>query len=148
MPYDLAEFEAHLPTLHQCVTVDAETDEALHAARWSVATFESFAEFVRFTFRYSCVIQPFVYDPQRDDLDEWFHADPDADQRAEDFVTQNKAIAEDSRGWMSLNYPSVSIEWLTSGTQGRLITLEDGDWPAMVGQDSEGYFSVFVADAT
>ncbi|MCA9021478.1 MAG: hypothetical protein KDA74_15120 [Planctomycetaceae bacterium] len=49
---------------------------------------------------------------------------------------------------MSRFYPAVSITWLNSGLHGKIMTFDDGDWPEMVGYDADGYFTVFVADAT
>ncbi len=148
MSYDLSEFRNCLPTLHQCVTVDPETEEALHAARWPDSAFNSLADFLRFTYRFSCVIQPFIFDSQRDDLDGWFHADPSSDERAAESVAKHETVNEEAHEWMSRFYPSISIEWLNSGLHGKIISFMDGDWPEMVGYDTDGYFSVFVADAT
>ena len=75
MAYDLNLFWKLLPKQLQCIPIDAESEFALHAARWPLADFASFAEFVRFTYRYSCVLQPFISDPKRSDLAGWFYAD-------------------------------------------------------------------------
>ena len=45
-------------------------------------------------------------------------------------------------------YPRVSVDFLKDGLHGKLYALLDGEWPEAYGYDTEGYYSVFVADAT
>lgn len=146
MRYDLQPFWNCLPTKCQCVFMNPEAEVALHAARWPRSSFDSFADFVRFTYRYSCVLQPFINDPKRSDLDEWFHADPTADERADALMNQKPAENQDAREWMTRFYPPFSIEWLNAGIDGKIISLTDGEWPEMLGYDTEGFFNVFAAD--
>jgi hypothetical protein len=148
MPYDISAFRNCLPSLHECITVDPETEEALHAARWPTSAFDTLADFLQFTYRFSCVIQPYIFDPQRDELDGWFHADPASDDRAAETTAKHETVNEEANDWMRRFYPTVSIDWLRSGLHGKIISFNDGDWPEMVGHDTEGYFTVFVADAT
>lgn len=148
MPYDLSQFRKHLPTKYQCVVIESENEMALHAARWPCGSFENFEEFVRFAYRFSCVLQPFIFDPSRDDLDGWFHADPSSDERASDLMKRVKISNEDARIWTARYYPLLSVECLSGGVHGKIISVLDGSFPEMVGYDTEGFFCVFVADAT
>jgi|GEM_PF-3138758 len=148
MPYEFSEFERHLPTHHCSVIIDDENQVALHAGRWPYSAFDGLAEFVQFTYRYSSVLQPFLFDHERDDLEGWFAADSTADQRAADFLQRNPTKNEDARHWMARFYPQIKIDWLNMGVHGKLISLVDGARPEMIGYDAEGYFCVFAADAT
>ena len=148
MPYDLAEFLNCLPTMSRCIALDSQSEELLHAARWSISAFDSLTNFVTFTYRFSCVIQPFIFDSQRDDLDDWFYPDANSEDRAAEAIATQPLINQEAHQWMSRCYPSLCISWLNAGFHGKILSFEDGDWPEMVGYDTEGYFTVFVADAT
>ena len=148
MPYDLSAFRCKAPTLHECVVIDPEREVALHVARWPYPAFDSLEDFVRFTYRYSCVLQPFIFDPVREDLDGWFHPDPASDARADDLLKRETAKNQEAREWMRQFYPSVTIDWLNAGLHGKIVSMLDGEWPEMLGYDTEGFFCVFAADAT
>jgi len=148
MPYDLLEFRSKTPPKHECVIIDPENEIALHVARWPYSAFDSPEDFVRFTYRYSCVLQPFIFDPMRDDLDGWFHEDSTSDTRADDLLKRETTKNQEAREWMRQFYPSVAIDWLHAGLHGKIFSLLDGDWPEMLGYDTDGFFCVFVADAT
>jgi hypothetical protein len=148
MLYDLSEFRERLPVHHQCVVIDPESEVALHVARWPYRSFNDLAGFVRFTYRYSCVLQPFIFDSSRNDLRSWFHADLSADQRAADLLNKNRTTNQEASDWMARFYPGISIDWLNAGVHGKIISLMDGEWPEMLGYDTDGYFCAFAADAT
>ena len=128
--------------------IDPEREVALHVARWPYPAFDSLEDFVRFTYRYSCVLQPFIFDPVREDLDGWFHPDPASDARADDLLKRETAKNQEAREWMRQFYPSVTIDWLNAGLHGKIVSMLDGEWPEMLGYDTEGFFCVFAADAT
>ncbi|PHR95168.1 MAG: hypothetical protein COA78_30665 [Blastopirellula sp.] len=148
MRYDLADFEAHLPNYHECIIFDAENEIGLHIARWDPVAFNDFGAFVQFTCCVSSALQPFICNPNRTDLAEWYCPDETDHQRARKLLIVNPTINTEVRQWMARYYPSISVPWLTEGLHGKIMSLVDGDWPEMSAYDTHGYYTVFIADLT
>ena len=144
----LADFEAHLPNDHECIILDAENEIGLHIARWDPVVFHDFGAFVQFTFCVSSALQPFICNPNRKDLAEWFRPDETDQQRAREILAANPTTNTEVRYWMATHYPTVSVRWLTEGLHGKLMSLVDGEWPEMSACDTHGYYTVFAADLT
>jgi len=145
MPYPLTEFTDCLPTAVYYADLD-ESDMALHAATWAPNHFQSLASLVRFAYRYSCVLQPYIANPGRADLDEWFFADDAADERAEQALGRNPIAALDAAAWLEEHYPTVSIRWLVSGAFDKALIL-GGEYPEFYAWGLRGSCHVFAADS-
>jgi hypothetical protein len=145
---DLSYFKANLPCDVACELLDPAMELGFHAARWTTDSFPNFQSFVRYTYGFSSVLQPYICDPTRDDLHDWFRPDMADIARADNLLMRNATTNTEVREWMRAQYPLLSIPWLTSGLHGKLLSLTDGDWPEMLAYDTDGYFTAFVADLT
>lgn len=148
MYYDVADFKDHLPKYHDCIILDSETETGLHIARWDPVAFHDFGAFVPFTFSVSSALQPFICNPSRTDLAEWFRYDESDSRRAREILIANPTTNTEVRQWMARYYPSISIPWLNEGLNGKLMSLVEGEWPEMYAHDTHGYYTVFAANLT
>jgi hypothetical protein len=89
MPDSLSDFNANLPSNVACVLLDPALEIGFHAARWATDAFPDFRSFVRFTFCYSSALQPYICEPTRDDLHEWFRPDPSDVDRVVDLLERH-----------------------------------------------------------
>ncbi len=145
---DLLSFNANLPSEVACELIDQTLEIGFHTARWPINAFPDFPSIVRFTYGYSSVLQPYICDPSREDLHDWFRPDASDIDRADSLLDRNATTNTEVREWMRAQYPLISIPWLTSGLHGKLLSMTDGDWPEMLAYDTDGYVTGFVADLT
>ena len=106
---DLSSFNAKLPSEGACELLDPALELGFHAARWPIDAFPDFPSFVRFTDGYSSVLQPYICDPSRDDLDGWFRPDATDIDRADSLLDRNPTTNTEVRERMRSQYPLISI---------------------------------------
>ncbi|MDM4019459.1 hypothetical protein [Roseiconus lacunae] len=145
---DYSFFKSTLPSYVACELLDPALELGFHAARWDTNSFPDFRSFVRYTFGFSSVLQPYICDPEREDLRGWFQPDTADIERADDLLARRATTNTEVREWMWTQYPLISIPWLTSGLHCKLLSITDGEWPEMLAHDTDGFFTVFVADLT
>ncbi|MEM1070487.1 MAG: hypothetical protein AAGI63_16415 [Planctomycetota bacterium] len=141
MTSPLQSFLDQRPFFTQCVPTKVG-ELAIHFGVWRGSDFPDLDAFVTFAIRNSAILQPYIAEPDRHDLEKWIHFDPNSGDSAASFLNGAMPFESSAYDWLASNYPVIDRRFLNALS--RDILIADGD--TFYAQTDDWFIHCFVAD--